>query len=345
MRDLQALLERHEAFWHREEVDRPLVRLLPRERDPVRFDNMDVRPDMLDVERLTPSIGERNIWKRLVQEDLLRTEPAFTRIPWMEAIVGCDIHAGTENAMWPEPALGPDYEGMDEIVPADDNPWLEKLFSLTEALVEINDGSYVVTHTLMRGPADMLSALLGDDRMGLAFYDDPDRVDTCLARAAEAFIKVAKAQFDVIPLFHGGRTAWVYGLWGRGSVVRFQSDSSSQLSPTMYAERILPHDRKIMEAFDKSLIDLHSAGTLHIREKLMGTEELDAISVTLDRYEDAPTVEDLLPIFAEILEAKSLLIFGEMTAAEADLLCSKLPARGLAIGGHITDKLLWERPV
>jgi len=345
MRDLQALLERHEAFWNREEVDQPLVRLLPRERDPVRFDNMDVYPDMLDVERVTPHIGERNIRKRLVQGGLLRTAPAFTRIPWMEAIIGCDIHAGAENAMWPEPALGPDYEGMDEIVPADDNPWLQKLLALTHALVEINDGSYVVTHTLMRGPSDMLSALLGDERMGLAFYDDPDKVDICLARAAEAFIKVANAQFEIIPLFHGGRTAWVYGLWGSGSVVRFQSDSSSQLSPRMYAERILPHDLKIMQAFDRTVIDLHSAGTLHIREKLMETEELDAISITLDRYANAPTVEDLLPIFAEIMEAKSLLVFGEMTAAEADLLCTKLPARGLAISGHVTDKLLWERPV
>ena len=345
MKDLSGVLSRHEAFWRREDVDRPLVRLLHRQEEPVRFDNVDVCPGMLDVERLTPRVGSRNVGKQLVQGDLLRTESAFSRIPWMEATIGCGIHAGTDNAMWPRPALGPNYEGMEHIVPADDNPWLEKLCSLTRALVEANDGSYVVTHTLMRGPIDMLSALIGDQRMGLALYDDPDTIDEILSLATQAFIKVANAQFDVIPLFHGGRTAWHYGLWGAGSVIRFQSDSSSQLSPRMYEERILPHDREIMRAFDRSILDLHSAGTMHIHEKLLATADLDAISVTLDRYENAPTVHDLLPTFARILEQKSLLIMGEMTMAEADLLCSELPARGLAITGHLTEKLLWERPV
>jgi hypothetical protein len=107
----------------------------------------------------------------------------------------------------------------------------------------------------------------------------------------------------------------------------------------------LPHDRAIMQAFDRSILDLHSAGTLHICEKLLATKELDAISVTLDRYENAPSVRDLLPTFAEIMEQKSLLITGEMTAKEAELLRSELPARGLAINGHLTDRLLWERPV
>jgi hypothetical protein len=345
MDDLGSVLERHEAFWRREDVGRPLVRLSPQQRAPVRFDDMDVSPDMLDVGSLTPDVGRRNLGKQLVQGDLLRTESAFSRIPWMEALIGCGIHSGTDNAMWPRPALGPNYEGMEEIVPADDNPWLEKLLSLTRALVEANDGSYVVTHTLMRGPSDMLSALLGDQRMGLALYDAPDTVDEILSLATQAFIKVAEAQFDVIPLFRGGRAAWLYGLWGEGSVIRFQSDSSSQLSPQMYEERILPHDRRIMRAFDRSILDLHSAGTLHIHEKLLATEELDALSVTLDRYENAPTVRDLLPTFAQILEKKSLLITGEMTIAEADLLCNELPARGLAINGYVTERLLWERTV
>jgi hypothetical protein len=345
MKHLDSVLERHEAFWRREDVDRPLVRLLPRQKEPLRFDDLDVTPAMLDVEELTPSVGSRNLNKQLVQGDLIRTEAAFSRIPWMEALTGCAIHSGTANAMWPRPALGPNYERMDEIVPADDNPWLVKLLALTQALVAACDGSYVVTHTLMRGPSDMLSALLGDQRMGLALYDAPDTIDEILSLATRAFIKVAKAQFEVIPLFHGGRTAWHYGLWGKGSVIRFQSDSSSQLSPHMYEQRILPHDRAIMQAFDRSILDLHSAGTLHLREKLLATQELDAISITLDRYENAPSVRDLVPVFAEILEQKSLLIFGEMTAKEAELLCSELPARGLSINGYLTDRLLWERPV
>jgi hypothetical protein len=344
MTDLEALLSRHKAFWHREAAEKPLIRAVPlRQRQ--RLENVDVTPDMLDVDDFTPLVGWRDLNKQLVQGDLLHGECAWSRIPWMEAIIGCEIHAGADEAMWAKPALGPNYEGMERIIPDADNAWLQKLLALTRALLEANDGSYVVTHTLQRGPIDMLSALLGDERMGLAFYDEPGRVAEVLERAAQAFIKVTKAQYELIPALQGGWVPWAYGLWAPGSVVRFQSDSASQLSPRMYAEHVLPHDRQIMRAFDYSIIDLHSAGTLHLHKVLMEVEELRAISVTLDRYANAPTVEQLLPTFAAIQEVKSLCIFGEMTTAELELLSRSLSPTGLAISAFITDKLLWERPL
>lgn len=344
MSDVNAVLQRHIAFWEHEREGEPLVSLRPmRYRRP--FDDMDVTPDMIDVDALTPEVGARDWRKHLVQGDLIHGECAFSRIPWMEALVGCEIHSGTDEAMWPRPALGPAFEGLDAIVPADDNPWLATLLALTQALVDANDGSYLVTHTLMRGPSDLLSALLGDERMGLAFYDAPDKVAEVLSRATEAFIKVARAQYALIPAFHGGWSCWNYGLWAPGSVIRFQSDSSSQLSPRIYREHVLPHDRAIMQAFDYSVLDLHSAGTLHLHRVLIETPELQAISVTMDRYANAPDLETLLPTFAAILEAKSLLVFGEMTMAEVERMRQALPTASLCINAHVTDKLLYERPV
>ena len=263
MQDIQSLKQRHEAFWKHEDLGKPLVRVRPN-RDRELFENVDLTPDMLDVDALTPEVGVRDWRKRLVQGDLLHTENAYSRVPWMEAIVGCDIRAGADEAMWPKPALGPNYEGMERIVPGDDNPWLVKLLALTRALVEANDGSYLVTHTLMRGPIDLLSALMGDVRMGLGFYDEPERLAEVLSLATQAFLKVARAQYAVMPPFEGGWSPWMYCLLAPGTVIRLQSDSASQLSPRMYREQILPHDRAIFSAFDYSIIDLHSAGTLHL---------------------------------------------------------------------------------
>lgn len=344
MPELESLVRRHGAFWKHEDATTPLIRVSTR-RSRKRFENVDVTPDMLDVRLLTQDIGKNSMQHDLVQGDLFHSECPFSRIPWMEALVGCEIHSGTDEAMWPKPALRPDYEGLERIVPSDDNPWLVKLLALTKALVDANDGSYLVTHTLQRGPVDMLSALLGDERMGLALYDAPARVTEILARTAQALVKVARAQFELIPSFHGGWVSWSYGLLAPGSVIRFQSDSSSQLSPHMYEQYVHPHDKTVMQAFDYSILDLHSAGTLHIYKVLMATEELDAISITMDRYANAPTVRDLLPTFAEILEAKSLLITGEMTQEEVDLAREALPPKGLAINAHLVDRLLWEREV
>ena len=344
MTDVQCLLARHEAFWQREPVNAPLVRMIPRHsRTP--FENTAVTADMVDVEELTPLVGTRDTRKHLVQGDLFHGECPFSRIPWMEAVVGCEIRAGADEAMWPVPALGQEYEGMDEIVPADDNPWLVKLLALTKGLVDCNDGSYLVTHTLQRGPVDMLSALLGDSRMGLSFFDAPDTIREILARTAKALVKVARDQYALVQAFHGGWACWAYGLWAPGSIIRFQSDSSSQLSPAMYAEFVLPADRHIMQSFDYSVLDLHSAGTLHIHPVLLGEPDLDAISITMDRYANAPSALDLLPTFAAILEKKGLVVTGEMTRDEVDLLVDELPARGLCINAHVTDQLLFERPL
>ncbi|MBC8232731.1 hypothetical protein H8E77_24545 [bacterium] len=342
---LTSLLERHRAFWMHKDMDEPLMRIYSHRQRRRPFENVDVTPDMLDIEMLTPEVGTRNMQNQLVQGDLFRCEHAFSRIPWMEAIVGCKIHSGIGEAMWPRPALGPNYEGMERIVPDDDNPWLMKLLDLTRALVEANDGSYLVTHTLQRGPIDILSALLGDVRMGLAFYDEPQKIEEILKRATQAFIKVAKAQYALIPSFEGGWVSWGYGLWAPGTVIRFQADSASQISPLMYQEQILPHELDIMRAFDYSIIDLHSGGTLHLHKVLIEVEELDAISVTIDPYESSPTIEDLLPVFAVILENKSLSISGEMKMEQIDCLRQTLPTGCLNINATITDKLLWERQV
>ena len=330
MEQLKALLQRHEAFWKHEDRGAPLVRVHSG-RSRVRFENVDVTPDLVDVEALTPAVGARDEGRRLVQGDLLHTECAFSRIPWMEAISGCPIHSGADEAMWPGPVLGPNYEGIEGIVPGPDNPWLEKLLALTSALVEANDGSYLVTHTLMRGPVDLLSALVGDVRMGLALYDDPAQVAEVLARATEAFLAVARAQYALLPSFEGGWAPWMYSLWAPGRVIRLQSDSASQLSPSMYAEQILPHDRAILGAFDYSILDLHSAGTLHLLPVLLEVKELDAISVTLDPYESAPTIEALIPTLEAVLERKSVSIYGQMTMDELERLRQALPTGCLAI--------------
>jgi hypothetical protein len=167
--------------------------------------------------------------------------------------------------------------------------------------------------------------------MGLGLYDDPALIAEVLGRATEAYIQVARAQYALLPPLEGGWAPWTYSLWAPGTAIRLQSDSASQLSPAMYAEQILPHDRAILGAFDYSILDLHSAGTLHLLPVLLEVEELNAISVTLDPYESAPTVEALIPTLERALRRKSVSLYGQMTLAELDRLKQALPTGCLAI--------------
>ena len=219
-------------------------------------------------------MGARDWRKRLMQGDLLHTENAYSRVPWMEAIVGCEIRAGAEEAMWPKPALGPNYEGMERIVPGDDNPWLVKLLALTRALVG-NDGSYLVTHTLMRGPIDLLSALMGDVRMGLGFYDEPKRLPRCCRWPRRLFSRWPAPSMRSCRRSRGaGRRGCTACGAGHGDPPAVRLGQPALAAYVQGA--VLPHDRAILSAFDYSIIDLHSAGTCHLHPVLIEVDELDA---------------------------------------------------------------------
>ena len=331
---LAALLERHKAFWLHGDGGEPLVRVRGNAQR-VLFEHVDVTPDMLDVDVLTGQAAGRYRESCLVQGDVLRVECAFYQIPWLEAIVGCEIYAGGGEAMWPRARLRPNYEGMEGIVPGDDNAWLVKLRELIRGLVAANDGSYVVTHGLQRGPIDVLSGVLGDERMGLALCDEPEMVEKVLQRVTEAFIKVARAQYAEMPAFRGGWVCMQYGVWAPGKVMRVQTDSSCQVSEAMYREQILPHEREIMQSFDYSVMDLHSGATLRLYEVLLEVDELDAISVALDPGPNAPEVEEMIPIFGEILESKSLMISGKLRAGQLERLRTALPSGCFCIGAVV----------
>ena len=326
---MEELLARHAAFWRREPAEKPLIRV---RRGRKILEHLDVFPSMIDPGTFTLPLSESP-----VQDDLFRTESVFGGVPWMEAIAGCGIHAGAGEAMWAKTALGAGFEGIEQICRTDDNLWFDKLLELTRALVDSNYGAFLISHTLQRGPMDMLSALMGDERMGLAFYDSADRVDFILKKATNLFLEMTRAQYDIIPPFHGGRPVWAYAVWAPGSVVRLQTDSSVQISADMYKSQVLPHERRIMSAFDYSLMDLHSGGNLRLYKVLIEEDDLNAISVTLDRHESAPGIDNLIPIFEHILSKKSLVVFGTVSREELAALVDALPASGLCIHVSIPE--------
>ena len=91
-----------------------------------------------------------------------------------------------------------------------------------------------------------------------------------------------------------------------------------------------------------SLLERHEAFWRHQAggEPLVRTRRhwrrplLENVDVTPDLLD----VEELIPVFSAILEAKSLCVFGEMTMAQVDYLTQALPTGRLAIDAFVTDR-------
>jgi hypothetical protein len=185
----------------------------------------------------------------------------------------------------------------------------------------------------MRGPVDMLSALLGNESTVYVLEDHPEECHELLQVCTEAFIEVAVAQRNLIPPLQDGYCS-AFGLWSPGTVVRTQCDASALIGARWYESHILPFDQQICEAFDYSVIHLHS-GYLFTVDALLAIERPTAIQISIDPLEFGPPPLSLLPVFRKILDRKPLLIQGRLTTREFDTLLRELPGEGLYIGAAL----------
>ena len=247
---------------------------------------------------------------------------------WTEAAFGCPIRIVT-GGPWAESWVEDCVEDWhDEALVAPDQDWIDKLGAFVEYLVDRADGRYPITQPLFRGPVDMMFAGLGHEEACIAVKTAPDVADRILAKCAELFNHMATMRLAATPRFEDGYLS-SYGIWAPGTVVRTQVDNASMLSPETYRERVLPFDRKVFEAFDITLIHLHSC-CLHIIDDLVQEPDLDCIQVSID-YPGGPLAAEVMPQLRRILAHKPLIVTGPVYQSELDQLQRLQPAGGLCL--------------
>lgn len=330
----RALMARHADWWERrgmlyaESHGGPLGDLwLPLSDGSLATEDLDVTPEMLDLERLAGEPLEAGDLE--CTDDAFAVRAPYARVPWVEAILGCPIRATIQGgSMRTESFIESwdEWEGRGEHWNQD---WFDALMALVEKMAARSGGRYAMAQTLMRGPTDLAEAVLGPERMCLAMYDAPDSLRAFLEEVTEVFIKVLHAQLSRFPQVEGGYIN-SFGIWAPGTVVRTQCDASAILSPKQYADWFLPYDVRICETVDCATIHLHSC-SLHTVEPLMEVEVPHAIQVTLETGPWVPTLDEMIPIFARVLEGKRILVDGPLTDNEVARLKRELPNDGLYI--------------
>jgi hypothetical protein len=211
---------------------------------------------------------------------------------------------------WAEP-FAADWRAPGRRAP--DERWLAKLDAFVDLLAGRAGGRYPIVQPLMRGPVDMMASAVGHEETCLALMEEPAAAAAFLDVCADFFIRTARRRLERTPPFAGGYLSG-YGIWAPGRVVRTQIDNATMLSPAVYRERVLAHDRRVIEAFDNPLIHLHS-GCLHVADVLLEVEALKAVQVSID-YPGGPLAAEVLPILERIVRRKALIVTGPVTGEE-----------------------------
>ncbi len=326
------LLGRHTAFWHRE-GDRPLLaqgRAWPFWVNVGRIygpqDGLAVTPALADAPRYLNALDWSASW-RPGEADLLLPLPPCPRIPWMEAIAGCRVVAApSSNSVWSREPEGLPPE-PDHVTP--NEAWIEALLGQIDYLNEHAPAGLPLTQTLMRGPGDVIEALIGATALLYGMTDDAVWLLRLIDSVTDLFIRVARLQWDHI------RPAWsgyvnFFGFWSPGPCVRVQEDVQRLLSPALYREWLRPALERIAGEFPYSMFHMHS-GSLHLVDEVASVPGLGALQVSVDEPPYAPPILELTDALRRAQEHVPLFVEGPMTRAEFEGLQEALSPRGLAI--------------
>lgn len=326
------LIERHRRFWKCEPVDKPLI---GESREGKFFLQPFVDLGLKDGPLLIQDIPSPSAFLPYYQQslagepldgDIFWTAKPPRAIPWMEAIIGCKVKATLQsNCMT---ASTPDHQTDLAVINVLNNPWARLMSEFTDILRNQFGRETPIGQTLMRGPSDMLAALLGQHFFTL-LLDDPKTLHQLAKQCTRIWIDTLTAQFELTPRFHSGYVAGIMGLWTPGRVAVYQEDAVGQISTAMYKEFFLECDAEIANAFEYSLIHLHSSA-LQMLPAVLGIVNLSAVNVVVDTI--GPTLETLLPVFHSIQEAgKALHVHGDFSQNDIATLQKELSPNGLCI--------------
>jgi len=325
----QEKVARFRAFWTRSQTDRPLIgatiATFPSIRS-VRREAGFVEPDDLDIQENFKELDEEwEAWHGVMGDAMFVANPLWA-FPWHSAMAGCPIQRDADN-LWSLPGL--DDWGQFEWLGFDpNNGWFRRQMLLTETLVQHGAGRYPVSvGQLMLGPVDMMMQLRGQERLAMDFYDAPDMVRALGARCADLCAAAVRALSAAVPPYLGGRAGTGRYFWAPGDFIETAEDIAFMTSPALHREFVIPLHRTLGRRFPYTMVHLHSA-QLHTVPSLLEVEEIAAIEITPDFGED---MVPKIPVLAQILERKPLLVHGVMTVPSAREIMRALPARGLAL--------------
>lgn len=331
---IEKKIELHNYFWMRRKIERPLVsfRIASdfffathfKAANDLLVEGKKITPSMLNVDSFLndyeriyqdiSSIGQDGFWV---------AEPFFG-IPWMEAMLGCEIYA-TKSSFVSKPWVK-SLEETKKIEFNAENEWFKKYMEFIEKLIILSRGRFPISQQIMRGPSDMVGALLGQLELVYYLVDKPEEMKILFSRVADIFLNVIKHGYNIIPKFYGGYSIGYFHIWVPEKCILFQEDLSAILSPTYYRLFLKKPDIKICKRYKYNAIHLHPS-SFFILNDLLQIDNLKLIEINKDI--GGPTISEMLPQFKRVLESKRLVIWGALDLTDLELIKKELPAKGL----------------
>ena len=277
--DYEQSKQRIDAFWERALIDRPVVQFglakPAEERVP-----LPVSHHATSVERWldAPYQAALTLAKLSNQEFLGDTLPvAYPNLgpEVFAALYGCPIHFGDYGTSWSEPILH-DWSRADEIRLDWDSPYMHKLVEMTDLLLEVGKGKFIVGMTDWHPGGDCVAALREPQELAVDMLTHRDEVVALLARLEGDYLAVYDFFYDKLRAAGQPISTWL-SLIAEGKYYVPSNDFSIMISKEMFDDVFLPGIRRECQFLDRSIYHLDGPGALRHLDSILEIPELDAL--------------------------------------------------------------------
>jgi len=346
--EMARLLDRHLNFWKREPTKRPLIGIpwwgSQDLEQKIGLQLGILTPDKLDPEIFVTAFENSFSENGLFEGDYLKVASAFYYprstankdgsweyrgvppfvIPWAEAIFGCQIEVKS-SGIWAKPQEEEKPSTVESLI---DNIWLKKAIEITSAINKKFAGNFPTAAPMLRGPADMVAAWLGTEKMCIDIITDPDKIQMLFQMATDIWLAASSKFQEISVKFRDGYSLPRFQIWSPDYVVATQEDCSLFFSPERYKNSLYKVNQRVMASSPYTIMHIHSSG-VHAIDSLINIEALGAIEIVLD--ETGLTPLELIPTLLEVQKKKPLILYREFNKSDLEVILEHLQPEGLSI--------------
>jgi len=274
--DLEKVLQRFEAWWRREIIDRPpvTINVKPARRvsSPEKT-HPTFRDRWFDVEYAFERFEAELEHAVFVGDTFPRFEPKLGP-EICGTVFGCELEF-SETTSWSMPSVGSCREIL-RIRPNLDNPYWSKIRRETEVSMERGAGRWLTAMPDLHTNGDLLASLRDPQNLCLDCADDLDSVRAACEHVTDFYPLMYDDIWNRIAPSGQPCTTWV-PLLHAGRAYVTNCDFICMISTRMFEQAILPSILREMRFLERNIFHLDGPGALRHLDTLLALAELDGV--------------------------------------------------------------------
>ena len=277
--DFETSLNRMEAFWEGELIDRPVVQFYLEKPHNQRVPLPPSRHATPAERWLDPQYQAEYALANLGNQEFLGdTLPVvFPNLgpELFSALYGCPLHFGDYGTSWTDPILH-DWSQADQLRLDWDHPFLKSLVAITDALMAAGNGKFITGMTDWHAGGDAIAAFRDPQNLAVDLISNRAEVMALLDRVTVDYFRLYDIFYEKLRGAGLPISTWTPLASTRKYYVP-SNDFSIMISTRMFIEDFLPSIIQECQFLDRSIYHLDGPGALRHLDTLLSIPELNAV--------------------------------------------------------------------